>query len=115
GEREVTRISASRSRRSSELFSSVTRAEHVSVEPAVMGSEIEQLPDLAGYLKLASRPEWRRVRLHRPLQRKRVEVTPYVARILALPPRRGGLTESVRTAAAAARQRPEATDGLEPE
>src|SRR5215813_5238266 len=44
GEREVTRISTSRSRRSSELFGSVTRAEHMSVEPAVMGSEIEQLP-----------------------------------------------------------------------
>jgi hypothetical protein len=26
-----------------------------------MASEIEQLPDLAGYLKLASRPEWMRV------------------------------------------------------
>ena len=24
-----------------------------------MGAEIEQLPDLAGYLKIASRPEWR--------------------------------------------------------
>jgi hypothetical protein len=26
-----------------------------------MASEIEQLPDLTGYLKVASRPEWRRV------------------------------------------------------
>jgi type IV secretory pathway TraG/TraD family ATPase VirD4 len=33
-------------------------------EEAVMASEIEQLPDLAGFLKLASRPEWLRVRLH---------------------------------------------------
>ncbi|MBS0365497.1 MAG: type IV secretion system DNA-binding domain-containing protein [Proteobacteria bacterium] len=33
------------------------------VEDAVMASEIEQLPDLAGYLKVASRPEWRCVRL----------------------------------------------------
>lgn len=32
-------------------------------EDAVMASEIEQLPDLTGFLKLASRPEWRRVRL----------------------------------------------------
>ncbi len=28
-----------------------------------MGAEIEQLPDLAGYLKLASRAAWLRVRL----------------------------------------------------
>jgi hypothetical protein len=28
-----------------------------------MGAQIEQLPDLAGYLKLASRPEWLSVRL----------------------------------------------------
>ncbi len=34
--------------------------QHVT-EEAVMGSEIEQLPDFAGYLKLASRPEWMRV------------------------------------------------------
>ena len=31
------------------------------IEVAVMPSEIEQLPDLQGYLKLASRPEWLRV------------------------------------------------------
>jgi len=34
--------------------------QHVT-EEAVMASEIEQLPDFAGYLKLASRPEWMRV------------------------------------------------------
>jgi hypothetical protein len=34
--------------------------QHV-VEHAVMASEIEQLPDLAGFLKLASQPEWRRI------------------------------------------------------
>ena len=32
-------------------------------EDAVIVCEIEQLPDLAGFLKLASRPEWRRVQL----------------------------------------------------
>jgi hypothetical protein len=31
-----------------------------------MASEIEQLPDLAGYLKLASRPQWMQVALARP-------------------------------------------------
>jgi type IV secretory pathway TraG/TraD family ATPase VirD4 len=39
---------------------STTSYEHVT-EDAVMASEIEQLPDLAGFLKVASRPEWRRV------------------------------------------------------
>src|SRR5579863_10546853 len=63
GEREVSRTSTSRSRRATELVPSVTYAEHLSVELAVMGSQIEQLPDLSGYLKLASSPEWRRVRL----------------------------------------------------
>jgi hypothetical protein len=34
-------------------------------EYAVMPSEIEQLPDLAGFLKLASSPSWRRVNITR--------------------------------------------------
>jgi len=63
GEREVLRIHTSRSRRATEIMSAVTRSEHLGVEAAVMGAQIEQLPDLAGYLKLASRPEWLRVRL----------------------------------------------------
>ena len=63
GEREVRRIHTSRSRRATEWLGSVTRSEQRGVESAVMGAQIEQLPDLAGYLKLASRPEWRRVRL----------------------------------------------------
>jgi hypothetical protein len=36
------------------------------VELAVLDSEIEQLPDLKGYLKFASSPEWRRVALAPP-------------------------------------------------
>lgn len=32
-----------------------------------MASEIEQLPDLAGFLKVASPPEWRRVSLRLPV------------------------------------------------
>lgn len=35
------------------------------VEDAVMASEIEQLPDLVGYLKLASHPEWLLVQVPR--------------------------------------------------
>ena len=38
--------------------------QHVTKE-AVMASEIEQLPDLTGFLKVASCPEWRRVTLIR--------------------------------------------------
>lgn len=63
GQREVLRTTRSRSRRATELFGSTTLSEHVNIEPAVMGSEIEQLPDLAGYLKLASYPAWLRVRV----------------------------------------------------
>ena len=40
-----------------------TTSEHLSIEPAVMASEIERLPDLEGFLKLASIPDWRHVRL----------------------------------------------------
>jgi hypothetical protein len=45
------------------VLPAITHSEHVGVEAAVMGSEIEQLPDLAGYLKLASSPAWLRVGL----------------------------------------------------
>lgn len=63
GDREVRHATVSRSRRATELFGSVTHSEHLSVEPAVLPSQVEQLPDLAGYLKYASDPEWQRVRL----------------------------------------------------
>ena len=63
GEREVLRTSVSRSRRISELTGSISHSEHLNVESAVLPSQIEQLPDLTGYLKLASDPQWERVRL----------------------------------------------------
>ncbi|MDP9014455.1 MAG: type IV secretion system DNA-binding domain-containing protein [Pseudomonadota bacterium] len=63
GEREVLRTTVSRSRRQTEFLGSVSRSEHFNVEPAVLPSQIEQLPDLTGYLKHASDPEWHRVRL----------------------------------------------------
>jgi len=66
GQREVLRINKSRSRRPGELLSSITLSEHVGIEPAVMDSQIEQLPDLAGYLKFASFPNWRQVVLPAP-------------------------------------------------
>ena len=63
GEREVMRTSMSKSRRMTEILGSVTHSQHLSVEPAVLASQVEQLPDLAGYLKYASQPAWMRVRL----------------------------------------------------
>ncbi len=63
GEREVMHTTVSKSRRANEFVGSVTHSEHRSVEPAVLPSEVEQLPDLAGYLKYASDPQWQRVRL----------------------------------------------------
>jgi hypothetical protein len=63
GEREVLRTTVSTSRRRTEFFGSISHSEHFNVEPAVLPSQIEQLPDLAGYLKKASDPQWRRVRL----------------------------------------------------
>jgi hypothetical protein len=79
GDRQVTRIATSRSRRAGDLLDSITRAEHVSVESALMSSQIEQLPDLAGYLKLASRPEWRRVRLQPRSEHERDGAIPRAA------------------------------------
>jgi hypothetical protein len=66
GQREVLRASWSRTRRADELFGSETHSQHLSIEPAVMAAQIEQLPDLAGYLKFASEETWRRVDLLRP-------------------------------------------------
>jgi len=63
GEREVMHTTVSRSRRRNELFGSVTHGEHRSLEAAVLPSQVEQLADLAGYLKYASDPQWRQVRL----------------------------------------------------
>ena len=85
GEREVTRITTSRSRRMTELFGSITQTEHPGVEAAVMGSEIEQLPDLGGYLKLASSPGWQRVHLRTPSPQLRMEPRLPTATILRFP------------------------------
>lgn len=67
GEREVVRLQRTRSRDRSAPWSRSTRslqlAEQRITEHAVLASEIEQLPDLAGFLKTASAPQWWRVRL----------------------------------------------------
>jgi type IV secretory pathway TraG/TraD family ATPase VirD4 len=64
GQREVMRLTESRSRQFPRLLPTITRSQHINIEPAVLDSEIEQLPDLKGYLKLASTPAWRRVTLN---------------------------------------------------
>jgi hypothetical protein len=66
GQREVVRTVESRSRQALRLLPTITRSEHINIESAVLASQIEQLPDFRGYLKVASHPEWRRVTLAPP-------------------------------------------------
>lgn len=63
GQHQVIHTTHSRSRRSNEWLGTTTMSEHISIEPAVMASEIERLPDLAGFPKFASVPDWQFVRL----------------------------------------------------
>ena len=63
GEREIVRQQVSRSQRPGEWQASRTTSEHHVTEAAVLPSEIEQLPDLQGYRKIASQPSWLRVNL----------------------------------------------------
>jgi hypothetical protein len=65
GQREVLHTTESRSRKPTEWLPTSTSSQQVRIEPAVMASEIEQLPDLHGFLKLASAWDWKRVRLTR--------------------------------------------------
>ena len=113
GEREVTRITTSRSRRMTELFGATTWTEHAGVEAAVMGSEIEQLPDLSGYLKLASSPGWQRVHLRSAAPQLRTEPRRHTATILTFPP--ASTVSRSPAATEAEKQRATARDGLEPE
>ena len=71
GEREVVRRQTSRARDSESWFamrgarrSTSTSRLHVT-EAAVLPSELEQLPDLSGYLKTACSPAWLRVSFRR--------------------------------------------------
>jgi Type IV secretion-system coupling protein DNA-binding domain len=65
GRREILRQMVSRTRPlrpGGLLHQTRTVGEQYATEEAVMASEIEQLPDLAGFLKFASQPAWKRVR-----------------------------------------------------
>jgi type IV secretory pathway TraG/TraD family ATPase VirD4 len=66
GEREIIREQITKSRRPNEWLASESIAQHHVTESAVLASEIEQLPDLQGFLKFASQPEWKRVKLATP-------------------------------------------------
>ena len=68
GQRQVLRRQKSRTRQPDKWSSSTTISEQRTLENAVLPSEIEQLPDLSGYLKLASSPAWQRVQI--PLPRR---------------------------------------------
>jgi hypothetical protein len=63
GDREILRTTESRSRRPGDWLATRTYSDHFATEPALLPSQIEQLPDLEGFLKLASQPHWRRVTL----------------------------------------------------
>ena len=63
GEREVIREQITKSTRPNEWLASRSVAQHHVTESAVLASEIEQIPDLHGFLKFASTPEWRRVQV----------------------------------------------------
>lgn len=71
GEREVVRRQRSHGRDRGALFGggaarrSMNISEQTALETAVLPSELEQLPDLAGYLKLVSSPAWIRVKVRR--------------------------------------------------
>ncbi|MGH8148386.1 MAG: type IV secretion system DNA-binding domain-containing protein, partial [Steroidobacteraceae bacterium] len=77
GEREVVRRHIARSRDRSGAFSSrgsrrsTQVSEALAKEAAVLPSEVEQLADLAGYLKTASSPHWVRISLAREAHRWR--------------------------------------------
>jgi len=74
GEREVVRRMTSRGRDGGGFPGgrgwrrSMNVSEQRVTEAAVLASELEQLPDLTGYLKTASSAVWLRVRLPRPCQ-----------------------------------------------
>ena len=70
GDREIRRPQISHTlgaRFSRHSKDSTTYSDQHVIEAAVLPSEIEQLPDLSGFLKFASQPHWRRVSFpHRP-------------------------------------------------
>jgi hypothetical protein len=69
GEREILleQIARTHGGAALQLRSSISRTTQRVREPALLAAEIEQLPDLAGYLKFVSHPAWLRVALAVPV------------------------------------------------
>ena len=66
GERDIVRPTVSRTRKGgffAEPGHSVSRSEQHVTESAVLPAEVEQLPDLSGYLKFTSHAAWLKIRL----------------------------------------------------
>jgi hypothetical protein len=63
GQREVMHTTRSKTRAPDAWIATTTTNEQVKIEPAVMASEIERLPDLEGFLKVTSTPDWRRLKI----------------------------------------------------
>jgi Type IV secretion-system coupling protein DNA-binding domain len=101
GQREVLHTTRSRTRRPGAWRASTTTSESIRIEPAIMPSEIERLPDLHGFLKLASLPDWQRVTLTPPSnspETRGKRPTPQTATIATpLPPTSSGANTSVAT------------------
>ncbi len=83
GDREILRRQLSRGsdRDSAPAARGARRSRSVSeqhvTEPAVMASELEQLPDLCGYLKCASSPRWLKVTFaHKESRNARYRISP---------------------------------------
>jgi type IV secretory pathway TraG/TraD family ATPase VirD4 len=86
GQREMLRTTRSSNRRLTDWFGSTSRSEQFGIESAVMDSEIEQLRDGQGFLKLSCDPRWVRVSLALP-RTDRLTAAPIARRLPAAPPR----------------------------
>ena len=95
GQREVLHTTVSKTRQSGAWRSSTTSSQHLKIEPAVMGSEIERLPDLAGFLKLATLPDWQSVTLTPRGERSVVRIRKPV--VVVSPPAASPATPSAAT------------------
>lgn len=90
GQREVVQNTQSRTRQPGHWRSSTTSSQQIKIEPAVMASEIERLPDLVGFAKFASNPDWLRVELT-PVE------YPVVVRAVPASEEVGGVAPEVRS------------------
>jgi type IV secretory pathway TraG/TraD family ATPase VirD4 len=103
GQREVTHLTRSKTHQPRAWGASTTVSEHRAIEPAIMASEIERLPDLEGYLKFASIPDWTRVTLShmsypvmREKQPRTVEPSREAPPVVVSEPTEGGRAPATR-------------------